>query len=416
MCAQYHICAEAYPDWDPLLCDALEVACMRGEDWGAGDDWEERLRGAVLGMRYLVEDMHLSAAFPGVPDPEVSLSIPEELWPTRSPPASSWWGGVREKITRGAHLVARRWPDTRSAGRRTLTAVDDPLPPLGVEPSKMRRAAVVPSVDKIGSCLALVDEPVVFLESASSAAKCAAMDVENGCYRYSLDVLVRSRRPAEVRVSPSNMFVFCRSAHSSIASGEFSPPSVVATMSEAEFAMRCTTDESRPGDLEPVAFGPGPERVYMQSLLAAPDCLVEPAVSALADIAMTQLERVWVSTKGSISALHYDASHSVLVQVYGRKRMVFFPPQMLGMLGIYPLGHPLHRRARVDLSQDRCDANARLFSEFWDALASEDPGCVPVEVILGPGDACTFPPGWAHYTESLDYSVSHTFRFAARAT
>lgn len=309
-----------------------------------------------------------------------------------------------------------RWLDTRYPNRRKLTAVDDPLPALGIESSRMCRAAVVPSVDEIGSCLTLVDEPIIFLGSASRAAECAADDVDRGCYRYSLDMLSKSRRPAEVRVSPSNVFVFCRSAHSSIVSGEFSPPSVVRTMSEAEFARRCATGESRLGELEPVAFGPEPERVYMQSLLAAPECLVEPAASALPEIAVTQLERVWVSSKGSVSVLHYDASHSVLVQIHGRKRMVFFPPHMLGKLGVYPLGHPLHRRARVDLSRDRCDANAMLFSNFWAAIDSEDDGCVPVEVVLMPGDCCTFPPGWAHYTESLDYSVSHTFRFTGSST
>jgi uncharacterized cupin superfamily protein len=31
--------------------------------------------------------------------------------------------------------------------------------------------------------------------------------------------------------------------------------------------------------------------------------------------------------------------------------------------------------------------------------------------LLEPGDVVFFPPAWAHYTESLDFSVSVTCRF-----
>lgn len=44
-------------------------------------------------------------------------------------------------------------------------------------------------------------------------------------------------------------------------------------------------------------------------------------------------------------------------------------------------------------------------------------GCVQltaVEAVLEPGDTLFFPPGWAHYTESLDLSVSMTYRFGPK--
>ena len=37
-----------------------------------------------------------------------------------------------------------------------------------------------------------------------------------------------------------------------------------------------------------------------------------------------------------------------------------------------------------------------------------------MEAILEPGDTLFFPPRWAHYTESLDLSVSITYRFGPR--
>lgn len=364
-------------------------------------------------MRCLVEDMSLTAAFPGALKKEDSFYVPEEIRPKRPRPALDWWNFAWEEIVCWSDRVFSRSLDMRGGKREKLIAVEDQLPALGIDPSRMRRATAVPSLDNAGACLSLVSEPVVFTKSALKSARRAAEDMKNNCYRYSLDMLARSRRSADVRVSPSSVFVFCRSVHSSIASGEFSPPSVMRKMPEAEFARRCASGSTAWGELEPVAFGGKHERVYMQSLLPSLECLFEPAASANPGIAVTQLERIWVSTKGSASALHYDASHSVLLQLFGRKRMVFFHPVLLEKMGIYPLGHPLHRRARVDLLGDRCAANSRLFSDFWAALASEHGDYMPVEVVLEPGDSCTFPPGWAHYTESLDFSVSHTFRFTS---
>ncbi len=37
------------------------------------------------------------------------------------------------------------------------------------------------------------------------------------------------------------------------------------------------------------------------------------------------------------------------VQVKGRKRMLLWPAEAIGAFDPYPLGHPLYRRARVDI-------------------------------------------------------------------
>lgn len=36
------------------------------------------------------------------------------------------------------------------------------------------------------------------------------------------------------------------------------------------------------------------------------------------------------------------------------------------------------------------------------------------EAVLSPGDSLFFPPRWAHHTESLDQSISITYRFGPR--
>jgi Cupin-like domain len=168
-------------------------------------------------------------------------------------------------------------------------------------------------------------------------------------------------------------------------------------MTGSEFAARCSASDSTT------------ERVYMQTIARPSERVIAPLHQrGLVDAA--QDERVWVSTHGAVSTLHYDASHSVLAQCVGRKRILFFPPSCLKVLGIYPKGHPLHRRSRVDLTASRNSAAARgLFADFWNAVREDS---IAIEALLNPGDVITFPPFWSHYAITTSpWSVSHTFRF-----
>lgn len=406
---QYRICAEAYPAWEPLLCDALELACVPSQDWGAGDGVSRRVSESVAGMACLVEDLALRAEFPGAAPP-LSLHVPAALRPD-AVEHGGWRDALRRAMDAVPSLAPLPAPVPRPVARK------DPLPALAIAPTAQCARVPADECEGEAQCLALVEEPVHYVGAAADAAAQAAAEMDAGRYRYSLGRLGRSRRRVQVRASPSNLFVFCRSTHPLIASGAFSPPSVTCTMSESEFAARCVRrDTAGDGGPPPVAYPGGGERVYMQSRLPAGECLLETWLARRPDVVATQRERVWVSTAGSVSALHYDASHSVLLQVAGRKRMILFPPETLPTLGVYPLGHPLVRRARVDLSEARARANELLFDDFWSLAALGATGAQ--EVVLEPGDACTFPPGWAHYTETLDcsgshLSVSHTFRFTA---
>lgn len=79
--------------------------------------------------------------------------------------------------------------------------------------------------------------------------------------------------------------------------------------------------------------------------------------------------------------------------------MLLWPPDQLPCLYPYPDTHLLRRRSRVNLA-------APDLARF-PLLART----AAVEAVLGPGDVLFFPSRWAHYTESLDFSISLTCRF-----
>jgi hypothetical protein len=122
------------------------------------------------------------------------------------------------------------------------------------------------------------------------------------------------------------------------------------------------------------------------------------------EVVVTQQPRMWVSPAGAVSPTHYDTSHSFLIQLRGRKRMLFWSPDQLGGLYPYPETHLLRRRARLNVADPQWDKFPLASPEELGAL----------EVILEPGDAIFFPSMWSHYTESLTPSVSVTMRLQAQ--
>lgn len=201
-------------------------------------------------------------------------------------------------------------------------------------------------------------------------------------------------------------------------------------MSCEEFVQRL-----QPGcALRRLAYAPR-EYAYMQAVLPAPLAAallhVEPLLQSLAggiaggsgsggdsrsssggssrQLQLAQPPRLWVSPAGAVSPLHFDVSHSFLVQVAGRKRMLLWSPDQAYRLACYPGTHALRRRAAANV----CDPDA---ARRWPLLA----GAGTLEVALRPGDVLFFPSGWAHHTESLGggdgdergglHSMSVTFR------
>lgn len=237
-----------------------------------------------------------------------------------------------------------------------------------------------------------------------NAAKIFKFDL--GSASSLLNDMVRKNIVVDCRVSPSNVVTFCRSEHPFFLDKSFTAPSVLQSMNIHEAIDRMCTDCRLP----PLIFASEcvREHIYIQTNVSGAGVtpfFVEDGNDNALDVA--QPERLWISTHGTVSSLHYDASHSALFQRAGTKRMILFPGEALQSLGVYPFGHPLHRRARVNLSR----SSSSLFQKFWETWAH-----VAEIVTLNPGDLLIFPPLWAHYTESLTQddctlSVSHTFRF-----
>ena len=108
-----------------------------------------------------------------------------------------------------------------------------------------------------------------------------------------------------------------------------------------------------------------------------------------------QALRLWVSTRGAVTPLHFDAADSFLAQMRGTKRVTFFPPSAIDGLYPYPVDHPLFRRARVDLYQDPAERGVR-FPAFG-AHAEADAQVVE----LREGDVVLFPRYWWHHIETV---------------
>ncbi len=191
--------------------------------------------------------------------------------------------------------------------------------------------------------------------------------------------------PADVRVSDRPEFTFCRMNHGWTG---FVAPSTLVRMSPREFLQRACDSTTR---------------VYMQTEVSPSERLF-PIEAGVA-----QRERRWMCTHGAVSTLHYDAAHSALAVLTGAKRMVFFPPQALPRMGVYTEGHPLARRAMLDLSRP----DAALFGDFWHFDAN-----TALETWIRPGDVVVFPAFWSHYTESHsekdELCAAHTIRWVGK--
>jgi hypothetical protein len=363
----------------------------------------------------IVEDEYLQRVFP-IPDASalIACDVPLILRPvhSRGRHIRSTLGMIGEARSvlklawerkfgvRGPQLWESSIPncshvDKPKQDRLPVVCVDTPRQPNWKDYSHAK------GVPEIEICLNVEREPILYrnLGSKNSAVRASA-------HRHNFRQLMNSGRLVDVRVSPDSHFVFCRLSHPLILDRKFSPPSISVRITEAEFAMRCTEWHAQAKSVAPLGYPGGSERLYLQSEVPLSECIVQGPAMRSSNISITQNERVWVSCAGAVSTLHYDISASLLIQVSGRKRMLLFPPEMITFLGMYPIGHPLHRRSRVDLTKS-CQANRELFQEFWQVANT-----FAVQVVLEPGDILSFPSGWAHYTESLTYSVSHSFRWA----
>ena len=86
----------------------------------------------------------------------------------------------------------------------------------------------------------------------------------------------------------------------------------------------------------------------------------------------------------------------------GSKQLTFFPPDALAGLYPYPVDHPLHRRARVNLHAENDTERDEDFPRFAEVKAMGQ------TIELREGDVVVFPKHWWHdivTTSALSVSV-----------
>jgi len=115
-------------------------------------------------------------------------------------------------------------------------------------------------------------------------------------------------------------------------------------------------------------------------------------------------DKLWISTAGCVTPLHYDLSNGFLCQVRGTKQIWLFDPAQIDCL--YPRGKQFpgldnfERQSQVDIHHPDFDA----FPELRRATA--------LECTLRQGDTLFIPSNWWHEVETLELSISVGFAFA----
>lgn len=119
-------------------------------------------------------------------------------------------------------------------------------------------------------------------------------------------------------------------------------------------------------------------------LSEAEDSACEPDINA------------WFGPAGTVSPLHYDPKHNLLCQVFGRKRVLLYPPK--DSENLYPHETTmLFNTAQVD---PYCP-DYEMYPKFKSTHA--------IECHLYPGEMLYIPPKWWHHVRSLDTSFSVSF-------
>lgn len=107
---------------------------------------------------------------------------------------------------------------------------------------------------------------------------------------------------------------------------------------------------------------------------------------------------IWLGPGGHVECLHYDLMDGTLVQLYGVKKVVLFPPSQTANLYPFPIYVHLYRgfKLRCWFSQVYPEhPDLKTFPQFEEALQFKQ------EVYLQPGEALFIPAGWWHEVTAI---------------
>lgn len=398
----YRLAVNAFPDHARTWLFGLQFACASTDNRYLGLSKSEFLGmgcNIARDMVEVVEELYLSCSF-GVFHPSQSQlcsTTSSELFPSHC-----LTDEITEFVTETlATLTLALNPRRLRLEELTFRRNELPIIPLTISPLnenvEMRQDRIIsPTWCLLTQNCLKVSSPYI-VRNAHFSNESFSVDTES-----ILEELLRTTLSVQCRVSPVNEFTFCRRSHPWIEANAFSPPSVLSSVRVEDAILRMCEDCPFP----PLFYTESSqESIYIQTEVSQSQRVFTGL--EMSNLRIAQQERMWISTHGSVSGMHFDSSHSALLQRTGSKRMLFFAPECLEYLGIYPLGHPLHRRSRVNLTRPE----SQLFQEFWKVCSSQ-----AIEVILEKGDMVVFPPFWTHYTESIasnpkELSISHTLRF-----
>lgn len=108
---------------------------------------------------------------------------------------------------------------------------------------------------------------------------------------------------------------------------------------------------------------------------------------------------LWAGGAGNVTPLHYDETHNLYIQVYGRKHFKMFEPGQAQCL--YPTDVPRDPfLSRVDVHRP----DLERFPRF--------PEAEHIDFTLEPGDTLYLPAFWWHSVLSLDVAISVNFWWA----
>lgn len=99
---------------------------------------------------------------------------------------------------------------------------------------------------------------------------------------------------------------------------------------------------------------------------------------------------LWMGSANITAYMHYDESHNLFAQIYGRKRFVLLPPECHRYFKLHPHLHSSQRNVQFDGS--KIELPDLLLSSML--TASKPP--LAYEVSLSPGDVLYLPPFWFH--------------------
>jgi hypothetical protein len=161
-----------------------------------------------------------------------------------------------------------------------------------------------------------------------------------------------------------------------------------------------TCEEVRFGELvTEMAAGGLTRRMRHRDLGRLPGLDSEAPVPSLCAGRIRLEPNLWISAAGTRSQLHFDQPHTLLVQVYGTKRVLLLEPSE--RRNVYPHApwSPIAQFSRVDVARPDL---ARF------PLLSRARG---LRCDLAPGQALFIPGGFWHYLDSNEATISLGYRW-----